>query len=301
MSAGGLTDRDVPDGAVSVRCANLVHVYRSAGSHVAALRGIDLTVTQGETVALLGPSGAGKSTLLWHFAGLLGPTAGTVEVENHDLSTLTAPELASFRLREIGVLLQKGGRNLLAYLSAVDNVVHAQRPTRRTAKAKRERARALLDAVALGYASGRAAGRLSGGEQQRLGLAVALANGPRLLLADEPTSQLDEVAGAQIIELIKAANRDLGTTVIVVTHDEAVSAQLGRSVTIRDGLVGAETRFGEDFVVVGKDGALQIPPELLDALPPGTLARATRMADGISLQRLDHHESDQVPGERHES
>jgi putative ABC transport system ATP-binding protein len=288
-------------GAVSVRCANLVHVYRSAGSHVAALRGIDLTVAQGETVALLGPSGAGKSTLLWHFAGLLGATAGTVEVEGHDLATLTAAELASFRLREIGVLLQKGGRNVLAYLSALDNVLHAQRPTRRTASAKRERARALLDAVALGHAISRTAGRLSGGEQQRLALAVALANGPRLLLADEPTSQLDEVAGGQIVELIKAANRDLGTTVIVVTHDAAVSAQMGRSVIIRDGLVGAETRFGEDFVVVGKDGAVQIPPELLDALPPGTLARATRTADGISLERLDHAASDAAPAQQDES
>jgi putative ABC transport system ATP-binding protein len=272
-----------------VRCENLVHVYRSASAHVAALRGVDFTVDVGETVALLGPSGAGKSTLLWHLAGILTPTAGTVDVGGHALASLPPAALASFRLREIGVMLQNGGRNLVPYLSATDNVLHAQRPASRPAKAKMLRASTLLEAVGIGHVARRPAGQLSGGEQQRLALAVALANGPRLLLADEPTSQLDEVTAGVIIELIKTANRDFGTTVIVVTHDPTVSEALGRSVTIRDGRIGSEAHAGEDYVVVGREGVIHIPPELFDLLPPGSLARAVRTADGVWLERVDRN------------
>ena len=134
----------------------------------------------------------------------------------------------------------------------------------------------------------RPAGRLSGGEQQRLAVAVALANGPQLLLADEPTSQLDQGSAAIVIELIRAANQDLGTTVVVVTHDPAVGSALGRTVTIRDGRVGAEGHAGEEYLVVSRDGSVQLPAEVLEAtLPPGTLARAVPTADGVRLHRAD--------------
>jgi ABC-type lipoprotein export system ATPase subunit len=270
----------------AVRCDNLVHVYGTPGAEVAALRGVDFVVDQGETVALLGPSGAGKTTLLWHLAGLLRPTAGFVEVAGRRLATMTPRELAALRLREIGIVLQNPGRNLLAYDTAIGNLLFAQRPVRRSGAAKRRRAMNLLESVGLAGAGHRIAGRLSGGEQQRLAVAVALVNAPGLLLADEPTSQLDPVSAEAVLDLVKEANRENGTTVVAVTHDAAVGAALGRTVTIRDGRVGAEGRSGEDYVVVGRDGTVQLPPELLDALPPGTLARAVRHDHGVDLRRV---------------
>ena len=271
---------------VLVRCDNLVHVYGTPGAEVAALRGVDFVVREGETVALLGPSGAGKTTLLWHLAGLLRPTAGTVEVAGKRLAGLTPRELANVRLRQIGVVLQNPGRNLLGYDTALGNLLFAQRPTRRSGASKKRRAMALLDSVGLEGAAHRVAGQMSGGEQQRLAVAVALANAPLLLLADEPTSQLDPASAEAVLDLIKEANKESGTTVVAVTHDAAVGEALGRTVTIRDGRVGAEGRSGEDYVVVGRDGTVQLPPEMLDALPPGSLARAVRHDHGVDLRRV---------------
>ena len=276
-----------PAQAPAVRCENVVHVYGSAGNEVAALRGVDLDIEPGEMVALLGPSGSGKTTLLWHLAGLLKPTAGTVEIDGRPLSGLSGRALTNLRLREVGLLLQNPGSNLLPGLTAFGNVLFAQAPTRRTRRVKRKRARDLLDRVGLSDAAFRPAGLLSGGEQQRLALAVALANGPRLLLADEPTSQLDPDSAANVIELIQAANLSLRTTVVAVTHDPEVAAALGRTVTIRDGRVGSAGHGGREFVVVGKDGTLTLPADLLDEFPPGSLAEASRVDGGVLLRRLD--------------
>jgi ABC-type lipoprotein export system ATPase subunit len=283
---------------VLVRCDNLVHVYGTPGAEVAALRGVDFVVREAETVALLGPSGAGKTTLLWHLAGLLRPTAGTVEVAGKRLAGLTPRELANVRLRQIGVVLQNPGRNLLGYDTALGNLLFAQRPTRRSGASKKRRSLALLDSVGLGGAAHRVAGQMSGGEQQRLAVAVALANAPLLLLADEPTSQLDPASAEAVLDLIKEANKESGTTVVAVTHDAAVGDALGRTVTIRDGRVGAEGRSGEDYVVVGRDGTVQLPPELLDALPPGSLARAVRHDHGVDLRRV--YDSNAGPGDHGE-
>ncbi|HEY7147787.1 MAG TPA: ABC transporter ATP-binding protein [Streptosporangiaceae bacterium] len=271
-----------------VRCDGLVQVYGLPGQEVTALRGVDLTVTEAETVALLGPSGAGKSTLLWLFAGLLRPTAGIVEICGKRLTDLTPKAAADMRLRDVGFVMQNPGRNLLPYESAVGNVLLAQVPTRRRWTVKRKRAMALLDSVGLARYAHRPAGRLSGGEQQRLALAVALANGPKLLLADEPTSQLDHESAAMVIELLKAANKDLGSAVVVVTHDQAVGSALSRTITIRDGRVGSEGHFGEDYLVVSKDGSVQLPTEVIEGiLPPGSLVRAIVAADGVDLRRVD--------------
>lgn len=275
----------------AVRCAGLVHVYGSPGQEVTALRGVDLEVGTGEMVALLGPSGAGKSTLLWILAGLIRPTAGQVSAAGHDLRGLTTKQSSAMRLREVGILLQNPARNLLAYETALGNVVFAQRPTRRTPSAKRHRAAALLEAVGLRPGEQRRAGSLSGGEQQRLALAVALANGPSLLLADEPTSQLDRASAIAVLDLISAANEDLGTTVVAVTHDPTVSQAVGRTITIRDGRVGAEGRAGEEFVVVGRDGTVQLPEDVMDVLPPGSLAQASRTERGVELTRVDPEDS----------
>ena len=270
-----------------VRCDGLVQVYGAPGQEVTALRGVDLEISAGETVALLGPSGAGKSTLLWLFAGFLRPTAGIVEVCGRRLADLTPRSATNMRLREVGVVMQTPARNLLSYETAAGNVQFAQGPTRRSGSVKRRRTAALLDAVGLSGVAHRPAGRLSGGEQQRLALAVALCNGPRLLLADEPTSQLDHRSAASVIDLIRAANEDLGTTIVLVTHDPAVGKAMGRTVTIRDGRVGAEGHAGEEYLVVGRDGSIQLPPDLLEVLPPGSLARAVPTADGVELHRAD--------------
>jgi ABC-type lipoprotein export system ATPase subunit len=271
----------------AVRCEGLVHVYGAPGQEVTALRGVDLEVADGDMVAILGPSGAGKSTLLWLLAGLMRPTAGIVDVYGRRLHNLSAKDAADMRLHEVGVVMQNPARNLLAYESAFGNLMFAQRPTRHTNKIKRSRTRTLLEAVGLGPVGHQRAGQLSGGQQQRLAVAIALANGPRLLLADEPTSQLDRESAAAVLDLIRAANQDQRTSVVAVTHDPAVGAVLGRTVTIRDGRVGAEGRAGEEYIVVGRDGTIQLPENLLEVFPPGSLAKAQRTADGVELRPVD--------------
>jgi putative ABC transport system ATP-binding protein len=275
--------RGQPAAEPVVRCENLVHVYGVPGSEVAALQGVDLQVRAGEMVALLGPSGSGKSTLLWHLAGLLRPTAGAVHVCGRQLSTLTGRQLATFRRRDVGVVLQNAGRNLLPYASALDNV----RTVRTEQNAEAPTPRELLDAVGIGALAHRSAGRLSGGEKQRLAVAVALANLPTLLLADEPNSQLDAAASHDVVELLRDVNARFGTTIVVVTHDRAVSDALDRTVSIRDGRVGGAGVGGEQFLVVGRDGSVQLPAELTEALPPGTLLRAEALPDGVLLRRAD--------------
>jgi ABC-type lipoprotein export system ATPase subunit len=188
------------------------------------------------------------------------------------------------------VILQNPARNLLPYETALGNVMFSQQPTRRRPAVKRSRSMALLESVGLTSRVHHRAGRLSGGEQQRLAVAVALANGPRLLLADEPTSQLDRASSDAVVDLIRGANHDLGTTVVLVTHDPEVGAALQRTVTIRDGRVGAEGRAGEEYLVVGRDGTVQLPEDLLEVLPPGSLAEAHRTERGIELRRVETEE-----------
>ena len=276
----------------AVRCRAVVHVYGATGDEVTALSGVDLNVEHGEMVALLGPSGSGKSTLLWLLAGLLRPTAGIVEVYGRRLATLPAKATTAMRRDDVGVVLQNPARNLLAHESALGNVVFASRPARRPGRDRRRRAHELLEAVGLGPLAARTAGRLSGGEQQRLAVAVALANEPRLLLADEPTSQLDRDSADAVVELLRGANRDRGTTVVAVTHDPDVGRALGRTVTIRDGRIGAEGRAGREYVVVGPDGSVQLPDEFLDLLPPGSLAEATRLPNAVKLSPFEPGEAD---------
>lgn len=269
--------------APMIRCDGVVQIYRARDVEVVALRDVDLTIEPGETVALLGPSGAGKSTLLWLLAGLLRPSAGRLWLDGVEVGRLDQRKLDRLRATRVGVMLQNPARNLIGYLPAAQNVAFAQRAARRD----RRRAAELLRRVGLEDAGNRPAGRMSGGEQQRLALAVALANSPRLLLADEPTSQLDTGSGRRVIDLIRHAAEEDGTTAVVVTHDAAVGEALDRTVTIRDGRVGAEGRRGEDLVVVGREGAVQVPPEYHHLLPPGSMARIEPLEDGVALRRAD--------------
>lgn len=274
-----------------VRCHGLVHIYRSAAVEVVALRDVDLEVEEGERVAVLGPSGAGKSTLLWLMAGLVRPTAGGLWLHGRDVGRLSQRELDRLRGEHTGVVLQSPSRNLIPVADAAQNIAFAQRAGSMSRRDGRRLIGDLLEAVGLLEVAGRAAGRLSGGEQQRLAVAVALANRPRLVLADEPTSQLDHDSARWVVELLSDAGAVFGATVVVVTHDPRVSVAFDRTVTIRDGRVGLESRRGEDFVVIGRDGTLQLPPEVHDLLPPGALARVVPTSDGVRLSRLAEEET----------
>jgi putative ABC transport system ATP-binding protein len=269
---------------LAVTCRGVVYIYRLDGYDVVALAGVDLDIAAGESVALLGPSGAGKSTLLSLLAGLLRPSAGRLHVGGHDLVRADDAELQLMRSTAVGVALQGASRNLLPYLSAEQNVHFAQRGVPADRRRRLPAAREVLALVGLTN-RGRhrlRPPRLSPGERQRLALAVALATRPGLLLADEPTSQLDSRARDEVLTALDAVNRS-GTTVVLVTHDPDVSQRMARTVTIRDGRVGAEGRRGEDYAVVGRDGTVHLPAEVLRLLPPGTLLGVEAQPDGTVL------------------
>ncbi|GAB3871545.1 ABC transporter ATP-binding protein [Dactylosporangium cerinum] len=262
----------------------MVYIYRLEGYDVVALSGVDLDISPGESVALLGPSGSGKSTLLSLLAGLLPPSAGRVSVGAHDLARATPAELQQLRATDVGVVLQGASRNLLPYLTAEQNVRFAQRGIAGGRRRQLPDPREVLAVVGL---NGRGRNRqrpqrLSPGERQRLALAVGLAARPGLLLADEPTSQLDTHARDEVLHALDAVRR-AGTTVVVVTHDPDVGQRMGRTVTIRDGRVGAEGRRGEDYAVVGRDGTVHLPQEALRLLPPGSLVGVEPQPDGTVL------------------
>ena len=220
----------------AVSCEGLTHVYRDAeGADVTALDHVDLSVRPGEAVALVGPSGSGKSTLLTLVAGLVRPTAGRISVAGAEVTTMSERALLRLRARAIGVVLQTPGRNVLPYATAEQNVGFAQRSARAGRADRRAEIRLLLGSVGLDEHAHRPARLLSGGQQQRLALAVALAGRPAVLLADEPTSQLDRSTGEAVIALMLEARERDGTALVVVTHDEHVSNALDTGYALRDG------------------------------------------------------------------
>lgn len=281
---------------IPVSCHGLVHIYRLEGSDVVALSGVDLDVAAGEVVGLLGPSGSGKSTLLNLFAGLLRPSAGRLTIGSHDIARMDERGLARMRAADVGVVLQGAMRNLLPYASPVDNVRFAQRGAKTLRSGSDEgeatvgelpEPREVLGLVGLADHARTPLGSLSPGQRQRLAVGVGLAARPGLLLLDEPTSQLDHAGRDEVLQAVTGINRDLGTTVIAVTHDPDVAARLPRTVTIRDGRVGAEGRRGEDFAVVSRDGSLTLPPDVLESVPPGSLLRVTLEQRVVRLEPTD--------------
>ena len=219
----------------AVLCSGLTHVYRGQDTLVTALHEVDLRIEAGEAVALVGPSGAGKSTLLQLLAGLVRPTSGRIEVRGSDVRTMSERDLLRMRARDLGMVLQTPARNLLPYASARANVAFAQRLSGVSRRDRRAEAADLLDSVGLGDQTDRLARVMSGGQQQRLALAVALACRPGVLLADEPTSQLDRDTGDAVIALMLAARERHGTALVVVTHDHHVSDALDVEYAIHDG------------------------------------------------------------------
>ncbi|TCC03586.1 ABC transporter ATP-binding protein [Kribbella soli] len=269
---------------LAISTSGLVHIYRSQGHDVAALSGIGITVQPGELVGLLGPSGAGKSTLLQLCGGLLTPSAGRLQIGEHNLATMTAPELDRMRARDVGIVLQGAGRNLIPYLTPVDNVRHAQRAARdRTLPPPQD----VLELVGLTDHARAPLTSLTPGQLQLCAVAAGIATFPGLLLADEPTSQLDHQARDEVLAAISTINASTGMTVLLVTHDPEVAALLPRTVTIRDGRIASEGRSGEEFAVVATDGSLPLPPHVAELLAPGTLLRVTTTEDGdVRLSRV---------------
>jgi putative ABC transport system ATP-binding protein len=268
---------------IEVRCEGVVHIYPAYGKDmddVVALRGVDLDVEPGEFVALLGPSGSGKSTVLGLLAGVLRPSAGRVLIGEHDVGRMPFRQLGRLRGSVVATVLQDPSRNVLPYATVRQNVQFAVGRA-----APRGRPDELLERLGLADLAAQVAGRLSGGERQRVAIAAAAASGAPLLLADEPTSQLDAAGRGEVVALVEQVNQELGTTVVLVTHDPHVAARAARTVTIRDGRVGAEGRHGREYAVLGRDGALQLPPDVLEVFPTGTLFEIDAHEDSITLRR----------------
>jgi len=264
---------------VGVRCEGVVHIYPASGEgldDVVALRGIDLDVDPGEFVSLLGPSGSGKSTVLGLLAGVLRPSAGRVLIGTHDVGRMAPRSLARLRGSVVALVLQNPSRNLLPYATARQNVAFAAGPSGQSPAE-------LLGALGLAALADRVTGALSGGEQQCVAIAAALSSGARLVLADEPTSQLDAGGREQVMGLLMQVHVEFGRTVVLVTHDPSVAARSARTVTIRDGRVGSEGVHGREYAVVGRDGSLQLPPEVFEEFPAGTLLEIRRDGSEITL------------------
>ncbi|HEV2251231.1 MAG TPA: ABC transporter ATP-binding protein [Candidatus Limnocylindria bacterium] len=219
----------------AVRISGIVKHYRAGFGLVEALRGIDLDVASGESVAVMGPSGCGKSTLLGLIAGLEPPTAGTIVVGDTEITALDDAARTAFRREAVGLIFQSA--DLIPFLTAVENV---DLPLALLGRSDPDRAREILAALGLGSHIDKLPDQLSGGQRQRVGIARALVHEPRLILADEPTGELDSAASAAAMDLLQQIHRDRGATLIVVTHDRAVAGRLDRIVRLSDGLVRAE-------------------------------------------------------------
>ena len=279
-----------------ILCDNLVKIYKVATLEVVALQGLDLVVEQGELIAIVGASGSGKSTLQSILGAVDTPTAGRVEVAGLDLTGLSERERTLFRRRVVGFLWQQTSRNLLPYLTAAENVEFPMTLDGVGQKRRQERVRELLGLVGLAHRARHRPDALSGGEQQRVAVAVALANEPSVLLADEPTGELDSETASQLFETLRAINHELGVTIVILTHDPSVSEQVMRTVEIRDGRTATETLrrrergpageervVAEELAVLDRAGRLQLPSEYVATLSLRNRVRLALEPDHIVI------------------
>lgn len=268
-----------------IHCENLVKIYKAADIEVVALQGLDLHIEEGELMAIIGNSGSGKSTLLNMLGGLDRPSAGNLHVDGKDLLKFKESDLVKYKRETVGFVWQNNARNLIPYLTALENV---ELPILLQGRRKRHLALDLLEAVGLSHRRNNKLNELSGGEQQRVAIAIALANQPRLLLADEPTGSVDTKMANQILDLFRELNRSFGLTVVIVTHDPLLAKKVDRVVAIRDGktsseilrrksyqeelleleqgIVAAEGDSHVEYAVVDKAGRLQIPANFLESI-----------------------------------
>lgn len=265
-------------------CEDLVKIYKTSDIEVVALQGLDLTIDDGELMVIIGNSGSGKSTLLNILGGLDRPTTGKVSVNNIDLLSMNSKDMIRYKRETVGFVWQNNARNLIPYLTAIENI---ELPMLISGKAKKNRAQELLDMVRMSHRKNSKLSQLSGGEQQRIAIAIALANNPRLLLADEPTGAVDTKTADHILTIFRELNKTLGLTIVIVTHDRKMAKQVDRVVAIRDGKTSSEILRkksyteelaeleagaiveGESHVelsVMDKAGRLQIPKEYLESI-----------------------------------
>lgn len=276
------------DSTAMIKAENLVKIYKTSDIEVMALAGLDLTVERGELMAVIGNSGSGKSTLLNMIGGLDRPTMGRLWVDGKDLFRLNERELVSYKQDTVGFVWQNNARNLLPYLTATQNIelpmVFEGAPDRH------ERALELLDLVGMSKYKDRTLKELSGGEQQRIAIAIALANRPKLLLADEPTGSVDVATGSFILQVFRKLNQEQDLTIVIVTHDRLLAKKVNRVVSIRDGktsserimkqsyrerlenlgnlaaedIISKDDETQEEFSVLDRAGRIQIPREILE-------------------------------------
>ncbi|MEU6705504.1 ABC transporter ATP-binding protein [Streptomyces wuyuanensis] len=280
--AAGRRDRPRYGHDALITCDRLVRIFSTDGVEVQALQGLDLLVLEGELTALVGASGSGKSTLMNILAGLDEPTAGAAEVAGFDLLAMGAKDRLRYRRDVVGFVWQQTARNLLPYLTAAQNVALPMQLRGRGARkaARAERAAELLSLLGVADCRDRRPREMSGGQQQRTAIAVALANDPKVLLADEPTGELDSRTAEQIFAAFRTANESLGTTVVIVTHDQAVASEVRRTVAVRDGrtsteilrrtevdaATGQESVVAREYAMLDRAGRLQLPAGHTEAL-----------------------------------
>jgi ABC-type lipoprotein export system ATPase subunit len=271
--------------AAYVQAEALFKIYRVADLEVVALQGLDLTIERGELVAIVGASGSGKSTLLNILGGLDLPSAGRILVGGKDLGRLHERELVRYRREEVGFIWQQPSRNLLPYLTAAQNVELPMLLAGLGSRKRRAHRDALLAAVGLADKGANTPDQLSGGEQQRVAVAVALALDPPLLLADEPTGELDSETAAEVMALFRSLCRERGVTIVLVTHDPEIAAVVDRVVRIRDGRVSSEAVPGirDEFVVIDSVGRLQLPAALREQYRLVGRARVAAAGDHIGI------------------
>lgn len=290
---------------IMIQADNLVKIYKTKDIEVLALQGLDLTVEKGELVAIIGNSGSGKSTFLNMIGGLDKPSAGKLFVDGKNLFTLNEKQLVEYKRDTVGFVWQNNARNLLPYLTALENVMTPMQLTNR--KNKKEWALELLELVGMSHRKNNRLQQLSGGEQQRIAIAIALANEPKLLLADEPTGSVDRKTADYIYDLFVRLNREKGQTIVIVTHDTTLAKKVKRVVAIRDGKISSERILKEEFsdlsessavnwqeleetqeeyAIVDRAGRVQIPRDLLDKLElPGNKVKLSMQEEKIQLER----------------
>ncbi|GAA4565129.1 ABC transporter ATP-binding protein [Planotetraspora kaengkrachanensis] len=310
-----LADLEAQAGATSpafganahILCDNLVRIYKTEGSsrgsdrsasvEVVALQGLDLLIDKGELVAIVGASGSGKSTLLNVLSGLDIPTAGLARVAGMDLLSMTSRDRLRFRRSIVGFIWQQTARNLLPYLTARENVTLPMKLAGR--RADKSRAGDLLELLGVADCAARRPGELSGGQQQRVAIAVALANSPEVILADEPTGELDSDTSEEVFAALRGANRELGVTCVIVTHDPTVSEQVDRTIGIRDGRTSSETLrrtsqdggvIAEEYAVLDRAGRLQLPRDFMTELEMERRVRLELERDHIGVWPADRED-----------
>jgi ABC-type lipoprotein export system ATPase subunit len=300
--AGGLTwsrpQRDAGQDAQNaiIFCDRLVRIFKVSGVEVQALQGLDLAVSKGELTALVGASGSGKSTLLNILAALDQPTGGQARVAGHDLLTMKGKERLAYWRSTVGFLWQQTSRNLLAHLTAAENISLPMQLAGVGRRERNKRATEILGLLGVSDCRDRLVPQMSGGQQQRVAVGVAISNNPQVLLADEPTGELDDQTATEVFAALRTANSETGATVLIVTHDAAVSEHVTRTIAIRDGRIstevlrrtevdaeGSESHVAEQYAALDRVGRLQLPTEYIEALGMKDRVRLGLEPDHVSV------------------